>query len=219
METAKPLAPKVRAELDGALERQRSLQSAVDALSLEATLDHKVRAKLEKLEGELATATTAVTRLRKALAQAELRDRRDLEQRELAAMRAGVVEFKKLAQARAVAASDLDDAVAKLADAFFRLRAGSQLIPAMVPEGLRLPQGFLARDLKKMLSHLLHRASAVSSIGDVTLPGAQSPDHKSTFDAAAIPTAVSTVTDENDWLVGSLEVQLEAISQIMTEAA
>jgi hypothetical protein len=211
MEAAKPLAPKVRAELDGALARQRSLQSAVDALSLDATLDHKVRAKLEKLEGELATATTAVTRLRKAHDQALQRDRRALEEAELAAMRAGLVEFRKLAQARAVAASDLDDAVAKLADAYFRLRAGSQLVSATVPEGLRLPQGYLGRDLKKMCAHLLHKASAVSSIGDVTLPGAASPNHQATHDADAIPAAATVIAEENDWLIGSLEAQIEAI--------
>jgi uncharacterized protein involved in exopolysaccharide biosynthesis len=69
-QSTKPLTPKVRAELDGALERQRSLQAGVDALSLDAMLDGKARAKLDRLEGELATATTIVTRLRKAMEQA-----------------------------------------------------------------------------------------------------------------------------------------------------
>jgi hypothetical protein len=219
METPKPLAPKVRAELDGALERQRSLQSAVDALSLDATLDPKVRGRLEKLEGELATATTAVNRLRKAHDQALQRDRRALEEAELAAMRAGMVEFRKLAEARQTAAADLDAAVTALGDAYFRLRAGSQLVPASIPEGLRLPQGYLGRDLKKMCAHLFQKASAVSSIGDVTLPGAVSPDHRATHDADAIPPAAKVIADENDWLIGSLEAQIEAIAQATSEAA
>ena len=62
-------------------------------------------------------------------------------------MRAGMVEFKRLTDARQTAAADLDAAVTALADAYFRLRAGSQLVPASVPEGLRLPQGYLGRDL------------------------------------------------------------------------
>jgi hypothetical protein len=70
-----------------------------------------------------------------------------------------------------------------------------------------------------MCAHLLHKASSVSSIGDVTLPGAVSPDHKATHDTNAIPTAATIIADENDWLVGSLESQIEVVAQANSEAA
>jgi hypothetical protein len=210
---AAAITPKIHAELDGALERQRSLQAAIDALSLDAVLDGKARAKLERLEGELVTATAAVSRLQKALEQAERRDAQTAAEGELVEMRSGLDEFRKLMVARERAAADLDKAVEALAEAYGRLRAGTLLIEPMLPKHLFLPRGYLRKNLHRLVSFALHKHSGVEQIGDRPLPGAIAPTFESRHDSRQIMSTEETIREETGWLLTSLQMQVDRAAQ------
>ena len=78
--------------------------------------------------------------------------------------------------ARVSAAEAVDAAASALGDAYRKLTCRQCADPMSIPDDLRLPAGFLQRDLRKMISHALHKASDVGQIGDQPLPGAAAPD-------------------------------------------
>lgn len=134
-------------------------------------------------------------------------------------MRAGMVEFERVCEARKAAAQAVDAAAAALGDAYRKLKAGNALVQMSIPDGLRLPAGWMQRDLRKMISHALHKASDVGQIGDQPLPGAAAPDIRSTYDSGAIPTTAAVIGDECAWLIASLQNQLDRSGPRDEEAA
>ncbi len=214
------LLPRVEKDLAAAEQRVAVLQAEVEATALAEFLDDaKAAARHRKARHDLDEAVAAVARLRLAREQATLRDQRTEADAELEAMRAGMAEFEKVMEARKAAAADIDAAVTSLADAYFRLKAGTQLVQMTIPDGLQLPRGYVGRDLKKLIAHALHKASRVAAIGDEGLPGAAAPSISAQFNAPAIPTSEMVIREECDWLISSLQRQIEARARRDGEAA
>jgi hypothetical protein len=216
-QATKLLTPRVRAELDGALERQRSLQAGVDALSLDAVLDGKAKNKLDKLEGELAAATSSVVRLTKALAQAEERDRRREAEAELQTRQDGLAEFQRVCVARAAAADDLDQAAPKIVDAWRRLRATEELIRMSLPRGTVLPPGYHGVRLRDLAAAAVYRQHAgdIAGVGDDgnCFPGAAPPTFNERFNPGAIASAADVIADQNAWLMRHLDAQIQRFAE------
>ena len=210
METqaTKGITPKVRAELDSALERQRSLQAGVDALSLDAVLDGKAKTKLDKLEGELAGATASVVRLQKALAQAEERDLQASRRAEIDRLRDRLGEFAQIAAARSEAAADLDRAAEALNKAYLCLDAANVFIESALPAGW-LPRGYRRPDLHRLVRSAIYRASSVSQIGETAPGGITAPSFSTTYAPKKIPTTAAAIGDQNRWVLEFARQKIE----------
>jgi hypothetical protein len=211
MSISDAITPRVADALALAVAKRDELAAEVAGLALSEFLDPKVKAPRQKLEGELATVTAEVARLRLAQQQAETRDEQAAAEVEIAELNAGLAEFELAANARLAAAVALDKAAAELTEAWSRLRSASELVTAIVPQGCHLPRGYVLANMVQLAKSTLYRHAPINTPGDekFAFPGAEAPTIATVYDPSSIPTAAAVIGDECAWLVRSIKNQIE----------
>lgn len=209
----KPLAPVIGAKLLEAEQRLKGLEAKADEAALEAATDSNgARQRAEHLEKQIAAARAEVERLHRAHALAARRDSAASARGRVRAQRQRFEALKANAEARQQAAAELAGAIEVASAAYKRFLLATERMVNGLPEGLKWPSGYAMHlsPAAGLVAAEMHRHGGVSRPGQqgFALPGAKPPHINFMFNPAAIEPIADVIGRSNDYLLGSIEVQI-----------